>query len=88
MLFNHKIKEIVRINERSNSAQLLTGRLRELREYSFDTVFGPDTSQLKVYDSVARPIVNDVLRGKNGAILAYGQTGTGEARVLSTICHP
>jgi kinesin family member 11 len=49
------------------------------REFMFDYVFGPSSSQDYVYDRVARPVVNDVLNGFNGTIFAYGQTGTGPA---------
>lgn len=34
--------------------------------------------QLDVYNETARPIVEKVLAGFNGTILAYGQTGTGK----------
>lgn len=41
-------------------------------------MFGPDSTQLDVYNRVARPIVENVLEGYNGTIFAYGQTGTGK----------
>lgn len=47
------------------------------REFWFDHAFGATASQDHIYDSVARPVVSDVLRGYNGTIFAYGQTGTG-----------
>lgn len=47
------------------------------REFWFDHAFGASTSQDYVYDTLARPVVSDVLRGFNGTIFAYGQTGTG-----------
>lgn len=40
------------------------------REFMFDYVFGPSSSQDYVYDRVARPVVNDVLNGFNGTIFA------------------
>lgn len=33
---------------------------------------------MDVYNEIARPIVDKVLAGYNGTILAYGQTGTGK----------
>ena len=47
------------------------------REFWFDHAYGASTSQDYVYDTLARPVVSDVLRGFNGTIFAYGQTGTG-----------
>ena len=41
--------------------------------FNFDTVFGPESSQMEVYNRVARPIVDNVLEGYNGTIFAYGQ---------------
>lgn len=40
------------------------------REFMFDYVFSPSSSQDYVYDKVARPVVNDVLNGFNGTIFA------------------
>lgn len=46
--------------------------------FNFDVVFGPESKQMDVYNEIARPIVDKVLQGYNGTILAYGQTGTGK----------
>jgi hypothetical protein len=48
------------------------------RDFYFDYAFGEDTNQDSVYDRLARPVVNEVLKGCNGTIFAYGQTGTGK----------
>ncbi|XP_071040217.1 kinesin-like protein KIF3A isoform X2 [Parasteatoda tepidariorum] len=48
------------------------------KTFTFDTVFGTDSTQLDVYNLAARPIVDNVLEGYNGTIFAYGQTGTGK----------
>lgn len=48
------------------------------REFMYDYVFGTKCTQDYVYDRIARPVVTDVLRGFNGTIFAYGQTGTGK----------
>lgn len=37
--------------------------------FTFDTVFGPDSKQLDVYNLTARPIVDSVLEGYNGKML-------------------
>jgi kinesin family protein 6/9 len=38
----------------------------------------PETTQDEAYEKVAQPIVEDVLNGFNGTVMAYGQTGTGK----------
>lgn len=48
------------------------------RDFFFDHVFADDVMQDVVYDRLARPVVNEVLKGCNGTIFAYGQTGTGK----------
>lgn len=48
------------------------------RQFFFDQVFPPDTSQETVYNTVAYRLVEDVLQGINGTLLCYGQTGTGK----------
>ena len=58
------------------SLTLLSGKQRD---FVFDYAFPADTSQDQVYERLARPVVNDVLRGFNGTIFAYGQTGCGKS---------
>ncbi|VDN55210.1 unnamed protein product [Dracunculus medinensis] len=53
------------------------------RCFTFDSVFGEDADQLSIYNIAARPIVDNVLKGYNGTILAYGQTGTGKTYTMS-----
>lgn len=36
--------------------------------FTFDTVFGPDSKQLDVYNLTARPIIDSVLEGYNGKL--------------------
>ncbi|XP_041766361.1 kinesin-like protein KIF3A [Anopheles merus] len=51
--------------------------------YYFDNVFGEESTQIDLYVDTARPIVDKVLEGYNGTILAYGQTGTGKTYTMS-----
>ncbi|XP_071535053.1 kinesin-like protein KIF23 isoform X2 [Panulirus ornatus] len=46
--------------------------------YKFQHVFGPDVSQKDLFDRTAKPLVSDVLNGKNGLLFAYGVTGSGK----------
>ena len=38
--------------------------------FTFDTVFGPDSKQLDVYNLTARPIIDSVLEGYNGKLIS------------------
>ncbi|KAL2516815.1 Armadillo repeat-containing kinesin-like protein 3 [Abeliophyllum distichum] len=42
-------------------------------------------SQKRVYEVVAKPVVESVLDGYNGTIMAYGQTGTGKTYTLGRL---
>jgi len=46
--------------------------------FLFDYVYDQHSTQKKVYDTTARPVVDSALTGYNATIFAYGQTGTGK----------
>lgn len=50
--------------------------------FTFDSVFGPSSSQRQIYDICASPIVQSVLEGYNGSIFAYGQTSAGKSHTM------
>ena len=43
------------------------------KEFEFDCVLGPKSSQESVYDAVARDIVRDTMQGFNATVMCYGQ---------------
>ncbi|TXG73032.1 hypothetical protein EZV62_001611 [Acer yangbiense] len=47
------------------------------KNYSFDKVFHPGSSQDEVFSDV-EPLIKSVIDGYNACIFAYGQTGTGK----------
>ncbi|XP_010553480.1 PREDICTED: kinesin-like protein KIN-UA [Tarenaya hassleriana] len=53
--------------------------------YEFDEVLTEYASQKRVYEVVAKPVVEGVLDGYNGTIMAYGQTGTGKTYTLGRL---
>eukprot|EP00239_Pterosperma_sp_CCMP1384_P000083 CAMPEP_0197846354 /NCGR_PEP_ID=MMETSP1438-20131217/3106_1 /TAXON_ID=1461541 /ORGANISM="Pterosperma sp., Strain CCMP1384" /LENGTH=825 /DNA_ID=CAMNT_0043457965 /DNA_START=38 /DNA_END=2515 /DNA_ORIENTATION=+ len=53
--------------------------------FTFDAVFAEHASQQRVYEAVAEPIVESVLKGFNGTVMAYGQTGTGKTHTLGNL---
>ncbi|KAL4191108.1 hypothetical protein AMTRI_Chr07g79090 [Amborella trichopoda] len=53
--------------------------------FKFDDVFTESASQKRVYEVVARPVVESVLNGYNGTVMAYGQTGTGKTYTVGRL---
>lgn len=45
---------------------------------TLDRIFNIDTAQDAVFEEVAKGTVSDVLRGYNGTIFTYGQSGSGK----------
>jgi kinesin family member 11 len=50
--------------------------------HGYAQVFGPDSTQEKLYTNAIAPIVDEVLEGFNCTIFAYGQTGTGKTYTM------
>ena len=48
------------------------------RQYVFDVVFGPDSSQEDVDNSTTKHLVDNVMAGYNATVFAYGATGGGK----------
>ena len=46
--------------------------ITELIDYNFDRVFDLDSRQEQIFNMAVRPIVESVLDGYNGSIMAYG----------------
>ena len=46
--------------------------------FTFDRIFGDESTQLEVFNDTATSLISDVLSGYNATIFAYGQTGTGK----------
>ncbi|KAJ1413651.1 P-loop containing nucleoside triphosphate hydrolase [Sesbania bispinosa] len=55
--------------------------------YEFDEVLTEFASQKRVYEVVAKPVVESVLDGYNGTVMAYGQTGTGKTFTLGRLAE-
>lgn len=53
--------------------------------FEFDEVLTESASQKRVYEVVAKPVVESVLEGYNGTVMAYGQTGTGKTFTVGSL---
>lgn len=43
-----------------------------------DNIYDADSTTQEIYEQVARPIVEESVKGFNGTIFAYGQTSSGK----------
>lgn len=53
----------------------------EKRQFTFEHIFKPDKTKNNreiVFQETTAPILENVLLGFNGCVMAYGQTGTGK----------
>ena len=73
--------ECVVEDPQANTIQLLKPYF-DTREFGLDCVLGRDATQAQTYEAVGRPVVDDVLAGFNGTLLAHGQTGTGKTYTI------
>ena len=64
------------------SVQIKDGEY-DCRDFTFDGVYGPESTQDDIFKECGEPIVDDVLRGYNGTIFAYGQCVDNRARTLT-----
>ncbi|KAK7880603.1 hypothetical protein WMY93_032754 [Mugilogobius chulae] len=52
-------------------------------QYSFKKVFGVSVSQKELFECVAKPLVEDLISGKNGLLFTYGVTGSGKTFTMT-----
>ena len=55
------------------------------QDYTFDGLFLPLTPLDQIYTRTTKQIVENVLMGYNGAVICYGQTGTGKTYTMNEI---
>uniref|UniRef100_A0A7N0V313 Kinesin-like protein n=1 Tax=Kalanchoe fedtschenkoi TaxID=63787 RepID=A0A7N0V313_KALFE len=53
--------------------------------YTFDRVFGTDTSTKQVYEEAAKEVTLSAVNGMNASIFAYGQTSSGKTYTMCGI---
>jgi Kinesin motor domain len=61
------------------SKRIVASKEKMQRDFLFDAVLGPNASQEEVYEkSVGDAVSDNIFRGYNTTILAYGQSGSGK----------
>ncbi|KAJ3099064.1 Kinesin-like protein kif3b [Phlyctochytrium planicorne] len=72
-------KKIVGISPEKGTVALTSPKdENDLKQFTFDAAFDETCTQMEVYNSTARIIVDAALNGFNGTVFCYGQTGTGK----------
>ncbi|XP_011403132.1 PREDICTED: kinesin-like protein KIF6 [Amphimedon queenslandica] len=56
---------------------------KEVFTFKFTEVFGDEVKQDQIFDTVARPVIENCLEGYNGTIFAYGQTNSGKTFTIT-----
>ncbi|XP_035388465.1 kinesin-like protein KIF6 isoform X2 [Electrophorus electricus] len=56
---------------------------RESYRFRFLKVFDQATNQEEIFETIAKPVADNVLAGYNGTIFAYGQTGSGKTFTIT-----
>nr|XP_045360617.1 kinesin-like protein KIF27 isoform X5 [Camelus bactrianus] len=62
-----------------NTQQIIIGRDRI---FTFDFVFGKNSTQDEVYNTCIKPLVLSLIEGYNATVFAYGQTGSGKTYTI------
>lgn len=52
-------------------------------QYVFKHIFDVDSSQHEVYTTVAQPLVEGLIKGRNGLLFSYGVTGSGKTFTMT-----
>lgn len=79
-------EEIVTVDEKTGEIYLkCPDDPKKPYTFTFDNVFGKESNQQKIFETVAKPIVDSLLKGFNCTIFAYGQTGTGKTYTMDGI---
>ena len=62
--------------------RLYVQRRAEPRMFTFDNIFGEQSSQNEIFSAVGIPTVEHLLAGLNSTILTYGPSGTGKTHTM------
>ncbi|XP_017655964.1 kinesin-like protein KIF27 [Nannospalax galili] len=75
VLHNHQVC----VRDIPNTQQIIIGRDRI---FTFDFVFGKNSTQDEVYNACIKPLVLSLIEGYNATVFAYGQTGSGKTYTI------
>ena len=73
-----------KVSIKQESDTVLTNRTfrHGTHAYTFDKVFGMNSSNRECFECVCVPLLDSVLNGYNAILFAYGQTGSGKTHTM------
>lgn len=70
----------------ANNKQLIIKEQKQEKQeemsFLYDYVFDVDSTQQQVFEQVGYPVLNNIIEGYNGTIMAYGQTSSGKTHTM------
>lgn len=79
-------EDCIETSEEDGTIVVLDGGLASSRrEFCFDSVFGPESNNERVYMRSCRRLVESAFEGYNCTVFLYGQTGTGKTYTHSSL---
>jgi kinesin family protein C1 len=79
---------VVHVEPANDIIRIMDPKGQKSAAYMFDSVFGPDSTQDKIFEEVGE-LVESALDGNNVCLMAYGQTGSGKSYTMQgTAQHP
>ena len=69
----------------NTSLQIYSPEHQNSHKFDFHEVFSEDCSQNELFLRTCSPLIDNVLKGFNGAMFVYGQTGTGKTYTMGLL---
>jgi len=70
------------VNFKSKDTIEVISALNEIKTFTFDRVFDTESTQTEIFNNIAKPLINDVLKGYNATMFTYGQSGSGKTYTM------
>ena len=70
-----------------NTLTFKSSKEKNTYKFAFDRIFPPSSTQTEVYEFGVKGIIESVLSGYNGTVLAYGQTASGKTYTMQGIVN-
>jgi hypothetical protein len=83
-MFNSKrfVKDFLCVEYMNDTSVVISNGTSGKTEYNFDAIYNGSTDQISFYKDVASPTIEEVLKGYNGTIFTYGQSGSGKTYTI------
>ena len=75
-------KDLLCVDFKNNTSLSISSCSFPKVDYNFDAIYNGITDQSTFFSEVAFPTINDVLKGYNGTIFTYGQSGSGKTYTM------